>query len=78
MRKHTDVPLVVGFGISTPEHVRQTSALADGVVVGERVDQPSRSLPLEEQPAAATEFVRALAAATGKNGGTAIAAGGEE
>jgi hypothetical protein len=35
-------------------------------------------LPLEEQPAAATEFVRALAAATGKNGGTdKIAEGGE-
>ena len=30
----TAVPVVLGFGISTPEHVAQVSAVADGVVVG--------------------------------------------
>ena len=34
LRRFTDKPVVVGFGISTPEHVRETCAFADGVVVG--------------------------------------------
>jgi tryptophan synthase alpha chain len=34
MREKTDLPLAVGFGISTPEQVRATGALADAVVVG--------------------------------------------
>jgi tryptophan synthase alpha chain len=32
----TDVPLLAGFGISTPEHAVEAAALADGVVVGSR------------------------------------------
>jgi tryptophan synthase alpha chain len=35
-RSVTDVPLLVGFGISTPEHAAQAAELADGVVVGTR------------------------------------------
>lgn len=34
IRRHTDLPLVVGFGISKPEHVEQVGSIADGVVVG--------------------------------------------
>ena len=34
IRKFTDLPVVVGFGISTPEQVKEVSACADGVVVG--------------------------------------------
>jgi tryptophan synthase alpha chain len=34
IRKHADHPVVVGFGISTPEHVRTVASVADGVVVG--------------------------------------------
>ena len=34
IRKHTALPVVVGFGISTGEQVRQVAAHADGVVVG--------------------------------------------
>lgn len=34
LQSMTDKPLCVGFGISTPGHVRQVAALADGAVVG--------------------------------------------
>ncbi len=34
VRAVSEVPFVVGFGISTPDDVRRTAARADGVVVG--------------------------------------------
>jgi tryptophan synthase alpha chain len=34
MRRVTKLPLAVGFGLSTPEHVRAVGGIADGVVVG--------------------------------------------
>ena len=37
VRKFTDAPIAVGFGISTPEHVREVWSHADGAVVGSRI-----------------------------------------
>lgn len=34
IKQHTELPVVVGFGISNPEHVKIVSQAADGVVVG--------------------------------------------
>lgn len=34
IRRHTELPVAVGFGLSTPEQVRQVQAFADGAVVG--------------------------------------------
>lgn len=34
IRTQTQLPIVVGFGISQPDHVRQVANCADGVVVG--------------------------------------------
>jgi tryptophan synthase alpha chain len=34
LKKSTDVPVCVGFGISTAEHVSQLSQIADGAIVG--------------------------------------------
>src|SRR5262249_30204225 len=49
LRRQTDLPLCVGFGISRPEHVKVLREAADGVIVGSamvrRVEQAgSRSL----------------------------------
>jgi tryptophan synthase alpha chain len=54
-RPLTDVPLYAGFGISTPEHARAATKLADGIVVGTRVVEVA-----EEGPAALRDYVRSL------------------
>ena len=37
IKTQTDLPVVVGFGIKTPEDAAQMSAIADGVVVGSAI-----------------------------------------
>jgi len=37
IRKHTDIPVAIGFGISTPEQAAHYSAIADGVIVGSAI-----------------------------------------
>ncbi|HEY3412955.1 MAG TPA: tryptophan synthase subunit alpha [Armatimonadota bacterium] len=37
IRKHTDTPIAVGFGISTAEHVKTVWQWADGAVVGSAI-----------------------------------------
>jgi tryptophan synthase alpha chain len=37
VRAATEVPVAVGFGISTPDHARAVAEIADGVIVGSRV-----------------------------------------
>ena len=37
VRKVSDIPCAIGFGISTPEHVRVLSAISDGVIVGSAI-----------------------------------------
>jgi tryptophan synthase alpha chain len=68
VRAQVDTPLAIGFGISTPDHVRQAAAIGDGVVVASALINYLDTLPLDEQPAAATRFVREFADATGKSG----------
>lgn len=53
MRAITDLPVVVGFGVSTAEHVRAVGAVADGVAVGSAfvrtVERYGKSPELEAQ-----------------------------
>lgn len=61
VRARTDLPLAVGFGISTPDHVRQVAALADGAIVGSALIDAIDAAPPAERAAAAEAFVRRLA-----------------
>jgi tryptophan synthase alpha chain len=54
----TDVPLLLGFGISTPEQAAEAAARADGVVVGSRAVQVA-----EEGADALRGYVASLRAA---------------
>ncbi|MDK7113906.1 tryptophan synthase subunit alpha [Staphylococcus pettenkoferi] len=37
LKSYTSVPVVAGFGIRTPEHVRDIGSVADGVVIGSEI-----------------------------------------
>jgi tryptophan synthase alpha chain len=55
IKRHTDLPVCVGFGIRTPEAARGIAEGADGAVVGSAlVDALSRSLDSEGKATAGT------------------------
>jgi tryptophan synthase alpha chain len=68
IRRHTDLPVVVGFGVKTGAHAAAIAGSADGVVVGSAiVDALARSLDGEGRAGAGsveavTTLVRELAA----------------
>ena len=66
-RSVTDVPLLAGFGISTPEHAAAAADLADGVVVGTRAVQVAE----REGPDGLRAYVATLRAALDRVGATA-------
>ncbi len=60
IRERTDLPLAIGFGISTPDHIRQVGAIADGAAVGSAVISALEAVPPAEAPAAARAFIESL------------------
>lgn len=56
-RRHTDLPVAVGFGVSTPEQAAAVARVADGVVVGSAV------VERQAEPGEVERFVRSLATA---------------
>ncbi len=65
IKKHTELPVAVGFGISRPEHVSEVAACADGVVVGSaivrKIEEFGKDTDVAEKVG---NFVRPLATAT--------------
>jgi len=57
VRAHTQLPVAVGFGISTPDDARTVSEIADGVIVGSRIVRAAG----EGGPGAVREVVAGLA-----------------
>ncbi|HVD66165.1 MAG TPA: tryptophan synthase subunit alpha [Gaiellaceae bacterium] len=58
-RAETDVPLLAGFGIATPEQAAAAARLADGIVVGSRAVEIAEA----EGPEGLERYVRSLRAA---------------
>jgi tryptophan synthase alpha chain len=50
VRKHTDLPIAAGFGISRPDHMKSLRGSADAAVVGSaivaEIDKGGDPLPL--------------------------------
>jgi tryptophan synthase alpha chain len=63
VRGHTALPIVVGFGISTPEHVSALRGAADGVAVGSAAIDVVTNAPAERRADELREFVASLASA---------------
>lgn len=56
VRQHTNIPVCVGFGISTPEQAKEVGQMADGVIVGTAC---VRTIGSSEKPVeVAREFAR--------------------
>lgn len=65
IRKSTDVPVAVGFGISTPRDVAQVADVADGVIVGSAiVRQIEEHCDHPDMPERVGQYVSSLKAAT--------------
>jgi tryptophan synthase alpha chain len=61
VRAFSQIPVCVGFGISTPEHASRVAAFADGVVVGSAlVQRIEDAASREDAVSAASAFVTTL------------------
>ncbi|MDO7690326.1 MAG: tryptophan synthase subunit alpha [Pirellulales bacterium] len=61
LREESDVPILVGFGISTAEQAKEVAAVADGVIVGSAVVRCiERAESGKSMADAAGDFVREL------------------
>jgi len=62
LRRHTDLPLCIGFGIRTPEHAADVARRADGVVVGSAlVEQIANAATPQDAVAGVLGLCRQLA-----------------
>ena len=59
IRENTDVPVAIGFGISTPEQARTMSATADGVIVGSAIVRQLEQYG-KDAPVHVGEYVRSM------------------
>lgn len=65
IRRCTDIPVAVGFGVSTPEHAAEVAKHADAVVVGSVIVNQIAQLGADPELAAqVASFVEPLARAT--------------
>jgi tryptophan synthase alpha chain len=64
VRRYTSLPLVVGFGISTPEQVAGVARFADGVVVGSALINLVERLPEDRLAEGVAEYISSLKQAT--------------
>ncbi len=65
IKRHTPLPVAVGFGISTPEQAAEVAGYADGVIVGSAIVRMIGSLgDTADMPAKVGAFVKSLVDAT--------------
>ncbi len=60
VRKHTKLPLAVGFGISKREHLETAGQTADAAIVGSALIRTIQESPAEQMLRRAARFVREL------------------
>jgi tryptophan synthase alpha chain len=60
LRKFTDLPIAVGFGISNAEHVATIGEFADAAVIGSAIVSLIEQSTRDEAPAAIARFIKGL------------------
>jgi tryptophan synthase alpha chain len=61
LRRHTDLPLAVGFGVSTVEQAEAVAGYADGVIVGSAlVDMVAKAADLEAGLAQVSRYLQTV------------------
>ena len=60
LRKFTKLPIALGFGVSTPDHVRTVGGFADAAVVGSAIVGLIEKTPSADAAKAVGNFVRSL------------------
>ena len=60
IRQHSDLPILVGFGVSRREHVENIARFADGSVMASAMLDIVSKVPTEEAAETAARFVRQL------------------
>ncbi|NBU64167.1 MAG: tryptophan synthase subunit alpha [Chloroflexia bacterium] len=60
VRAQTTLPLVVGFGISTPAHVRSVAECADGAIVASAIINILDATPRDAQAEAVVAYIESL------------------
>ena len=64
VRKNTDIPCAIGFGISTPEQAKKMATLADGVIVGSAIIKLIEKYGSDSEKAVG-EYVKSIKEAIG-------------
>jgi len=60
LRKYTDLPIAVGFGVSNADHVTALGQFADAAVVGSAIVATIEESPAGEEPTAVARFIKGL------------------
>jgi tryptophan synthase alpha chain len=60
LRQFTELPIALGFGISTPEHVQAVAQFADAAVVGSALVALIERTPVEDAAKVVGQFIRSL------------------
>jgi tryptophan synthase alpha chain len=59
VRRHTNLPIAVGFGVSRPEHAERILQFADGVIIGSAfIRQIEETLGLNLTPDALSQALK--------------------
>ncbi len=63
MKEHTDLPIAVGFGIKTPDDVKNMAGIADAVVVGSVLVKTAQDADNDNRVEAVSSAVKMLSSA---------------
>lgn len=60
VRRHTDLPLAVGFGVSRPEHLAQIGRLCEAAVIGSAIIEVIETAPPEQRAVRLRTYVEVV------------------